>query len=112
MNNTKNVIAVSNRGLLITCTTISILSFFGILFLLVVVALVVSKAVQLAENYRNIKNEVQDISQNFVESDNFKNFRNHLVDATKNALTSTQRIVKKRPENEEGQTDMISPYNY
>ncbi len=104
--NNNNTFAISNRGLLLTCTTISILSFFGILFLVVVVSLVVSKAVKLAENYTKFKNEVQDKAQDFVESDNFKNFQDRLVEASQNALNSTRQTdVQRRSENED-------PYNY
>ena len=106
-----NTPAVSDRGLLLMCTTLSIISFFGILFLVLVVALLVSKAVQLAENYRKVKNEVQDKAQDFIESDNFKNFQDHLVDASERALHSTRGLVRREAGKEERQY-VSDPYHF
>ena len=94
METTNNTIAISDRRLMVTCTTISILSFFGILFLVVVVSIVVSKAVQLALGYQKFKNEAQERTQDFIGSDGFKNFQDHLVEATQNVLGSSKRIVQ------------------
>ena len=118
----RKTIAISNRGLLLTCTTISILSFFGILFLVVVTAILVSKAVQLAINYAKFQNAVRTGATNFATSDQYKNFQDHLIDASQRALHSTQKVLKKETpvmEEEEARHPMNlnlnlgpDPYNY
>lgn len=85
---------ISDRTLVIASTTISLLSFCGVIFLVVVVSLVVSKAVALAERYRKVKNQLQEKGQQIVESDGFKNFQDHLIDATENALNSTKHVAQ------------------
>lgn len=87
------MIAVSDRGLLVTCTTISVLSFVGILFLVIVMSMVVSKAVALSIQYEKFKTQASEKVQNLVESDEFKEFQDHLVDAGRNFVNTTKRIV-------------------
>jgi uncharacterized UPF0160 family protein len=61
--------------------------------LVVVVSLVVSKAVELAERYTQLKNQIQEKGQRIVESDGFKNFQDHLVEATEKALNPTKHVT-------------------
>lgn len=95
IDNTNNTFAISDRKLLVTCTTISILSFFGILFLVVVVSIVVSQAVKLAKKVQNIKNEAKERTQDFIASEGFQDFQDNLVEATQNILGSTKRAIQK-----------------
>lgn len=87
-----NQMLISNRTLLVTCTTISMLSFFGILFLVIVISIVVSKAIEIAERYNEMKDNIQKRGHQIVDSEEFKNFKDHLVDAGQNIF----RSVKKR----------------
>jgi predicted PurR-regulated permease PerM len=99
LNNTTavtNFIILPSRTMLIVCTTMTILSFFGILFLVVVVALIVSRAVQLAVKYEQIKNNAQDKVQDLVESEEWQNFQDHLLKATEQTLTNAPNKLAKK----------------
>jgi len=89
-----NGMTISDRTLLFTCTGISLLSFCGVIFLVVVVSLVVSKAVALAERYSTLKTQLKEKGQHIVDSEGFKNFQDHLIDATENALNSTKHVTE------------------
>jgi predicted PurR-regulated permease PerM len=103
-NSNPNQMLISNRTLLVTCTTISMLSFFGILFLVVVISLVVSKAVELAKKYNNVKGQIQKRGQLLTDSKEFKNFQDHLVDAGQNAFESSKNWAGMEESKEEEHT--------